>query len=185
VPAPRPLRWNNDAQRELTTALASASSWRTALKDATRVVGSAAGWDMSIAWCMDERGGRYACNAMWMRNPDELAAFETATWQRPQSASGSEVGRVALGGQSAWVGDLGRTSDPHLASAAEHGMRAAMLLPLRHGGETVGVLELCTGLDTEIDADLSAALDAVATQLAHYEHLLRLGEAPRWRTGRL
>jgi hypothetical protein len=182
---PSPLSWTPTAQLALTTALASASSWRTALKDALKIVGSTGGWDVAIAWSAEPRDARFACTAMWIREPDELAQFETATWQRAQTLAGSAIGRAAAAGHPAWIHELGTSRDAHLASAGREGMRCALLLPLRHGSATLGVLELCTRIDVEPGPDTELGLRAVAVQLAHCEQQFVAGEAPKWRVGRM
>jgi GAF domain-containing protein len=149
------------------------------------VLGQEGGWDVSVAWCPDERATALRCVAMWMSTPDQLHLFETATWQRRQAPTTSAVGRAAAGGHSHWIGDLTRVDDAQLAAAAGEGMRAALHVPMRHGGETSGVLELLTHAPITPNPEIAAAMEAVALQLAHFEYLLRRGAEPRWRLGRL
>jgi hypothetical protein len=177
--------WSPSAQRSLTSALAHSAEWRTGLKDALRILGTEAGWDAVIAWCPDERGTSLRCAAMWMSSPQQLALFETATWQRRQSPGSSQVGRAAAGEHAAWVGDLSAVADPQLAAAAGEGMQGALLIPMRHEEETSGVLQMLTSGPETPGPDVATAMEAVALQLAHLDYLLRRGAEPRWRVGRL
>jgi hypothetical protein len=177
--------WNPDAQRALTSSLAQAAEWRTGLKDAIRVLGTEAGWDVVIAWCPDERGRALRCVAMWMSAPAGLSLFETATWQRRQSPTASLAGRAAVGDRASWFGALSAVSDAQLAAAAGEGMEGALLVPMRQGEESIGVLELLTRRPAAPAPEVATAMEAVALQLAHFEYLLRRGAEPRWRLGRL
>ncbi|HWF34826.1 MAG TPA: GAF domain-containing protein, partial [Solirubrobacteraceae bacterium] len=143
------------------------------------------GWDVAVAWCPDERSSVLRCLAMWMAAPDRHTLFETSTWQRRLSLTASQVGRAVGRDHARWIADLTAADDPQLASAAGEGMHAALLIPIRHGEETSGVLELLTTASSAIDPDVATALESVALQLAHFEHLLRRSAEPRWRMGRL
>jgi PAS domain-containing protein len=177
--------WSPDAQRSLTSSLAHAAEWRTGLKDAIRVLGTEAGWDVVIAWCPDERGRALRCVAMWMSAPPELSLFETATWQRRQSPTASLAGRTAVGEHASWFGDLSAVSDAQLTAAAGEGIEGALLVPMRQGQESIGVLELLTRGAGGPAPEVATAMEAVALQLAHFEYLLRRGAEPRWGLGRL
>ena len=185
VPSASAPRWSHGAQRAFTASLADASEWRTGLKDALRTLGSEGGWDAAVAWCGDKRANALRCVAMWMSSPDQLGLFETATWQRRQSPAASQVGRVSAGDRAEWLGDLGTVNDAQLSAAAAEGMRTALLVPIRHGGEASGVLELLTRAPVAPSSEIASAMEAVALQLAHFEYLLRRGGEPRWRLGRL
>jgi hypothetical protein len=64
-------------------------------------------------------------------------------------------------------------------------MSVAVLVPIPHGTGRMGVIELCARDETKPDEALEAALSAIAMQLGHVHHLMRAGETPRWRTGRM
>jgi hypothetical protein len=185
VPSSPEPKWSHGAQRALAASLADATEWRAGLKDALRVVGAEGGWDVVVAWCPDERARSLRCSGMWMSAPDRLNLFETVTWQRRLSPAASAVGHVAAGDHAHWFGDLTAAEDAQLKAAAGEGMRAALHVPIRHGGETSGVLELLTSQSVASNPETIAAMEAVGLQLAHFEYLLRRGAEPRWRLGRL
>jgi PAS fold len=177
--------WSHGAQRALAASLAGATEWRAGLKDVVRVLGAEGRWDVVVAWCPDERATRLRCVAMWMAAPGELSLFETATWQRRQLPTSTAAGRAAVSDHAHWIEDLAGVDDAQLAAAAGVGMRAALHVPIRHGGETSGVLELLTRVPATSDPELACAMEAAALQLAHFEYLLRRGAEPRWGLGRL
>jgi PAS domain-containing protein len=179
------LTWSARSQLALTASLAAATEWRTGLRDTLRILGAEGGWEVVIAWYPDERSGKLRCVAMWMSASEHLSLFETSTWQRRQSPTASLLGRAATGAHATWVEDLGAAPDAQLASAANEGMRGSLLVPMRHGGESSGALELLTRAAGAPDAEVIAAFEAIALQLAHFEYLLRRGAEPRWGLGRL
>ena len=190
-PGPMPLAagpgptWSLGAQRALTSSLASASQWRTGLKDALRILGTEGSWDVIITWCPDDRANVLRCAAMWMLAQGYRSHFETDTWQRRESPTTSSIGRVAGSEHATWLGDLGVVDDPQLAAAAREGMKGALLVPLQHDGERIGVLELLSAGAGAPGPDVVSAIEAVGLQLAHFEQRLRQNAEPRWRVGRL
>jgi hypothetical protein len=84
-----------------------------------------------------------------------------------------------------WLAELDASRDRHFAAAAAQGLRSALLVPIRDGIATVGMLELLSRAHLTIDPDVTASLEAIALQLGHFAHLLRLGASPHWRLGRL
>jgi GAF domain-containing protein len=185
VPSTPTPTWSHPAQRTLAAALASAADWRTGVKDTVKIVGSQGGWDAVVAWCPDERKPLLVCAAMWTSAPDKLGLFETGTWQDPQALLESEIGRAYAAGETLWLTGLEEAKDRHLTAAARHGMRSALIVPIRFGSETIGVLELLTRTRAGPDPELAAAVEAVTLQLAHLDRLLRLSAEPRWRLGRM
>jgi PAS domain S-box-containing protein len=178
-------QWTTVAQRSLTATLAGASEWRTGLKDALRILGTAGGWDSVCAWFPDDHAPLVRCGAMWTAVADQLDKFETSTWQRPEPLAGSELGRSLLAFGSTWLTGIDASSDGRLSAAAGEGMRTALLVPVRDGNATIGILELLTRADAPRDTELAAAMEAVALQLGHYWQLIRLSGQPHWRFGRL
>jgi hypothetical protein len=181
---PGKLHWDAGAQRALSAALASASEWRMGLKDVIKVLGSEGGWDAVIAWAPGERS-TLRCVAMWMRDPDRHPAFETLTWQRPEPLTATELGRASAGAHAVSIDRLEGTDDHRLKAAAAEGMRCAALVPIRDGVSTLALIELLSVEREAPERELLLALEAIALQLGHFAHLLRLGARPHWRFGRV
>lgn len=182
--SPSILRWSAAAQRSLAVTLAGASEWRTGLKDAIKVLGTDGGWDAVAAWTPDDRGELLKCSAMWTAGED-LRNFETATWQKPLSPFGSALGAVLVASRPRWLTDFAAPQDARLGAAAQEGIRSVLLVPLREGTTPIGALELLSRASVPPDAEVSAAVEAVALQLGHFSSLLRQGAEPRWRLGRI
>jgi hypothetical protein len=56
-------------------------------------------------------------------------------------------------------------------------MNSALLLPVRNGPSTIGLLELLTHDTIEPDAQIALSLEASALQLGRFGHLLSLGKS--------
>jgi predicted nucleic acid-binding Zn-ribbon protein len=181
---PGKFDWDANAQRALAAALSGASEWRTGLKDVIKVLGAHGGWDAVCAWAPGERAS-LRCVAMWMRDPDLHSAFETLTWQRPEPLAATELGRANGAGHPLVVLDLQSSDDHRMKVASGEGMGLAVLVPIRDGVSTLALLELLSTEGEQPEPEVLTALDAIALQLGHFAHLLRLGARPSWRFGRV
>ena len=80
---------------------------------------------------------------------------------------------------------LADSGDARIKQAVAAGMHAAVLVPVREGIQPLAVIELLSTESMEPNEDLTASLEAVAFQLGHFAHLLRIGATPQWRLGKL
>jgi hypothetical protein len=190
-PQPTPVKppsgpqWDAVAQRALTEAIAGASGWRTGVKDAVNVLGPTGGWDAICAWRPDPRDGLLRCFSMWTADPETMGEFETATWQRPQRPSSTELGEALMRSELRWLTADPDVEDPRLSAIARQGMSTAVLVPVRSGAVPVAVLELMARTVIPRDPAFVTALEGVALQLGHFWHLLSAAAQPIWRLGRL
>jgi hypothetical protein len=122
---------------------------------------------------------------MWSADADATALFETRTWQTGEPLAASELGRAFASPDATWLTGIDHAEDRRLVSAAREGMHSAALVPVRSGSTHVALLELLSREELSPDADLAAAMDAVAVQLGHFWYLLQLVAEPHWRLGRL
>jgi hypothetical protein len=191
LPLPTPVKppsgpqWGAIDQLALTEAIAGASDWRTGVKDAVNVLGPAGGWDAICAWRPDPRDGLLHCFSMWTTDPDSMGEFETATWQRPQRPSRTELGEALTTSELRWLTTDPDVDDPRLSAVARQGMSTAVLVPVRSGAVPVALLELMARTAIPRDPAFVTALEGVALQLGHFWHLLSAGAQPTWRLGRL
>jgi hypothetical protein len=176
--------WSGVAQRALSAALAQASEWRTGIRDAVKVLGSEGQWDAVSVWLPDDRRPLLRCAAMWVAEADGRGEFETRTWQHPELVSRTELGRAFSTGAAAWLTGIARSKDERLLTVVEEGMATALVVPIRDGRSPVAVLELLSRQSATSDEEVAASIDAVALQLGHFWHLLRLGAEPHWRLGK-
>ena len=166
------VRWLPPAQRKLSASLGRMSVWRTVLRETATIIGSEGGWDAVTAWVPDEHGG-LACAAMWTSHPG-LGDFESETWDVAQARPGSLPAQALHAPHLTWVTEIDAVDDDRLGSAAAHGMRSALLLPIRDGAATIGLLELLAHASVKPDAQIAMSLEAAALQLGQFGHLLRI-----------
>jgi hypothetical protein len=176
--------WDSSAQREFTTALSQSSDWRVSVKSAIGVVGSRGGWDAVCAWQPDDVNGFASCFGMWTGENRRLGALETATWQRRQPLKGSTIGDALTSEESRWLAADPRAADRRLQLLAQHGIRGALMVPVKDGSRPVAALELLTVRPDPPSRELIEAIETIALQLGHFSHLLSAGAQPRWRFGR-
>ena len=176
---PRPptgsgVSWHPTAKRTLAASLARESVWRNVLKETVQVLGSEGGWDTVTAWLPDESDG-LGCAATWAAHRG-LDRFESLTWETGLKRDGSLLDQALQAPHLTWLTDIDAVDDERLQTAAAHGMSSALLLPVRNGASTIGLLELLTHDSIEPDAQIALSLEASALQLGRFGHLLSLSK---------
>ena len=166
--APQPqtgagVSWQPTAKRTLAASLARESVWRNVLKETVQVLGSEGGWDTVTAWLPDESDG-LGCAATWAAHRG-LDRFEALTWEAGLKRDGSLLDQALQAPHLTWLTDIDAVDDERLQTAAAHGMSSALLLPVRNGASTIGLLELLTHDSIEPDAQIALSLEASALQL--------------------
>jgi transcriptional regulator with GAF, ATPase, and Fis domain len=169
------VSWHPTAKRALSASLARESVWRNVLKETVQVLGSEGGWDTVTAWLPDETNN-LGCAATWTAHRG-LDRFESLTWDVPVKREGSLLDQALQAPHLTWLTDIDTVDDARLQTAAAHGMNSALLLPVRSGTSTIGLLELLTHDSIEPDAQIALSLEASALQLGRFGHLLSLGKA--------
>ncbi len=167
------VSWQATAKRTLSASLARESVWRNVLKETVQVLGSEGGWDTVTAWLPDNTNG-LGCAAIWSAHRG-LERFESLTLDVPLRRDGSLLDQALQAPHLTWLTDLDTVDDDRLQTAAAHGMNSALLLPVRTGNTTIGLLELLTHDTIEPDAQIALSLEASALQLGRFGHLLSLG----------
>jgi hypothetical protein len=125
------------------------------------------------AWLPDE-SNRLGCAATW-RADRGLDRFESLTWEVALERDGSLLDQALQAPHLTWLTDIDAIDDARLQTAAAHGMSSALLVPVRDGNTTIGLLELLTHDSIEPDAQIALSLEASALQLGRFGHLLSLG----------
>jgi PAS domain S-box-containing protein len=168
------VSWQPTAKRTLSASLARESVWRNVLKETVQVLGSEGGWDTVTAWLPDESDG-LECAATWTAHRG-LDRFEAQTWEAAPKRNGSLLDQALQAPHLTWLTDIDAVDDERLQTASANGMSSALLLPVRNGGSTIGLLELLTRDSIEPDAQIALSLEAAALQLGRFGHLLSLGK---------
>jgi PAS domain-containing protein len=169
------VSWQPTAKRTLSASLARESVWRNVLKETVEVLGSEGGWDTVTAWLPDD-ANKLDCAATWTAHRG-LDRFEALTWEVPVNREGSLLDQALQAPHLTWLTDIDAVDDARLQTAAAHGMSSALLLPVRSGTSTIGLLELLTHDSIEPDAQIALSLEASALQLGRFGHLLSLGKS--------
>ena len=172
---PGGVSWQPTAKRTLSASLARESVWRNVLKETVQVLGSEGGWDTVTAWLPDDSNS-LGCAATWTAH-QSLDRFEALTWEVPVTREGSLLDQALQAPHLTWLTDIDAVDDARLQTAAAHGMSSALLLPVRSGTNTIGLLELLTHDSIEPDAQIALSLEASALQLGRFGHLLSLGKS--------
>jgi PAS domain-containing protein/predicted nucleic acid-binding Zn-ribbon protein len=168
------VSWQPTAKRTLSASLARESVWRNVLKETVQVLGSEGGWDTVTAWLPDD-STRLGCAATWTAHRG-LDRFEALTREVSLNRDGSLLDQALQAPHLTWLTDIDAVDDARLQTAAAHGMSSALLLPVRNGTTTIGLLELLTHDSIEPDAQIALSLEAAALQLGRFGHLLSLGK---------
>jgi hypothetical protein len=169
------VSWHPTAKRTLSASLARESVWRNVLKETVEVLGSEGGWDTVTAWLPDD-ANKLDCAATWTAH-SSLDRFEALTCAVPVNRQGSLLDQALQAPHLTWLTDIDAIDDARLQTAAAHGMSSALLLPVRSGTTTIGLLELLTHDSIEPDAQIALSLEASALQLGRFGHLLSLGKS--------
>jgi hypothetical protein len=160
------LRWSPEAERKLLAALSGAGNWQAGLEAAVEIFGTEGGWDAVLAWIPDERE-TLTCEATWTAGPG-VAGLRTIGQESTDQEGGSLLDQALLAPAGTWLTDIEATGDVRLAAAGGHGMRSALLLPVRAGVATIGLLELLSATRVEPDPRLAMSLEAAALQLGRF-----------------
>lgn len=170
------VSWLPTAKRTLSASLARESVWRNVLKETVQVLGAEGGWDTVTAWLPAETN-TLGCAATWIAHRG-LEGFESLTLDAAVRREGSLLDQALQAPHLTWLTDIDTVDDERLQTASAHGMSSALLLPVRNGTSTIGLLELLTHDTIEPDAQIALSLEAAALQLGRFGHLLSLGGKP-------
>ena len=117
-------------------------------------------WPVANWWTVE--GDALCCAASWSTEPDRYHRFETACRNRRFPRDEGLPGRVWAQGTAEWLEDVVRESNfPRMAVALQHDLRSVVAIPVRHGDQVHGVIELFSESIAARDDDLLATLDTV------------------------
>jgi hypothetical protein len=156
------VRWDAGAQRALARLFGDVEDLRAGLHRAVAVIGAEAGWDLVAAWLPDPRG-RLRASAVW--SAPLLEGLGQSSARASHAPADSVLGTALYATTPFWRDAEDFGADGRLRAVAEHGVKTALLIPVRAGVARLGVLE-CLSADEVVDAGaLRPAFEAVGLQL--------------------
>ncbi|MEA2467771.1 MAG: hypothetical protein QOJ57_1897, partial [Thermoleophilaceae bacterium] len=141
------------------------------------LIGSRLGWDLAGAWWRGKSCERFACQSVWHRRGSWAERLEHTMRSSPLQVGAGFAGAVLGSQEAVSVPDSRRGAD-RWPTLGEHGVLAAIGIPLVVGGQVEGVLALYAASPREDDGGV-AWLASVGAQLGQYldrwraHHLLR------------
>jgi PAS domain S-box-containing protein len=142
-------------EQDVVNLLESASDAAEAARATLRRVGHGVGCEIAALWELDEHREKLGCSALWVSDRSTDTPF-AMTMREDWFGSGEELpGRIWASGKSEWVGQLDRITDsPRMAEAVAAGLRTAVGVPLRSGGQVVGAVEFFSRRETAKNPEL-------------------------------
>lgn len=180
----RDVTERNRAERE-TRLLQSLSLWITQSRDLDEAIRtvleelcSLARWPYAEAWLPDERAEFLVPGPSWHRNEHEQALIESDRRDVRQQKGSGLAGRVWQSGLPLFVRDL--SADRHGLSRRtilEHGLRAALAVPVLADRQVVAVLVFFAPEATEEIESYTKVVTATASQLGGVMQRKRASDA--------
>ena len=149
--------------------LAEATDVEHAAPEILRRVCENLDWQIGALWIIDSDIQKLRCCAVWTQTGTVADAFERATRETLFTRGVGLPGRVWASGHAALIDDV--VNDPNFPRASvarQAGVHGAIGLPIRIGGDVVGVVEFFTRDVATPDADLLSTLSTVGNQLGQF-----------------
>ncbi len=153
----------------VTLRLAEAAAAPQALGGALQAICDTLRWDCSLLWKPDD-AGLLRCYAHWA-NPDSAGALRFVQESRALELHPGVglVGTIWQTGEPQWIADtLQDARAQRKALAAQTGLHAAALFPIRSGERVAAVLEFTSRRMRQPDKRLWQTLGAISTQIGQF-----------------
>jgi PAS domain S-box-containing protein len=144
----------------VTNALANADSIHDATSAILQAVCETLGWEVGELWLVDREAGLLRLLEAWSMPLDGGDEFMevSRTWTFPQGVG--LPGSVWATGEAIWLPDLTAASNfPRVELATRAGLHAIFAVPIRLGGEVLGVMQF---IATTIESPDGPLLDLLA-----------------------
>ncbi len=166
------------AQHAVTAVLATAASTSAASVGILDAICDSLGWQMGALWLADPDSRALRCVAVRGAHSAALAPFQAATRAATFGPGEGLPGRVWASGQPHWAPDVLQDGNfPRGAVAAAAGLHAAFGIPIRAGGDVLGVMEFFNHAIQAPDDALLAMLAATGSQIGQFIQRRRAEEA--------
>lgn len=156
-------------QHDVARVLADSDSVLDAMPSVLRAVCENLDWALGELWAVNEDGQVLTCVETWHEPDTDRTDWKQTSAQMRFALGEGLPGRVWESGEPLWVEDITRDSDPQLKQVAEAaGLHAAFSLPIRLGGEVLGVMVFFHSRKLAVDHDLLAVMGTVGRQVGQF-----------------
>lgn len=169
-----------DAQYRVARTLSEATTLREGLQGTLAAIAVSLGWQYGAFWIIDEREGVGRCSETWHADGLSGATFDEICygWQFERG-----LGLPGIAWQSQrpeWVHDS-RVTDglPRKALFAPIGIRAGVAMPVRSGGQIVGIIEFFATDVRTPDTELLVTAESIGSQVGQFIERMRAENALR------
>ncbi len=126
-------------------------------------------WEIGDLWIVDRKADRLSLVEMWHVVGLDAAEFKHLSRKVPFRKGIGLPGRVWEHGQPVWLGDVSMDPNfPRAKAASKAGLRGAFGFPIRHGEETVGVVEFFSKDSRPPDRELLEVFRSLGTQIGQF-----------------
>jgi PAS domain S-box-containing protein len=155
--------------REIARALGESATLAEAAPRMLAAVCESLGWEYGALWEVDRSGRGLHCVGTWHSSSLQVTEFVEIS-RRTRFARGVGLpGRVWDSGRPAWIPDVvGDENFPRAATADRVGLHGAFALPIRRGGDVLGVMEFFSRDIRQPDAALLETMMTAGAQIGLY-----------------
>jgi PAS domain S-box-containing protein len=124
------------------------------------------GWDVAVRWDVNQEERRLEFGTAWGLPGSDIESFIQQSMARPLNLGEELPGRAWKEGKLVWIMDLDRVQGSDRSRAAvERRMVSGWAAPVQVGNSVLAVLEFYSHLRLREDAEISAAMETVASSL--------------------
>jgi hypothetical protein len=126
-------------------------------------------WEVAVFWTVDRKANVLRRTHVWHAPWAAVGLIEALGRNTVLEPDAGVAGRAWSTGEPAWERGAVVGGCPTESSASAHeGLRCGFGLPMRHGTETVGVIEFYNRELRELDKSLIASLEKIGCQLSKF-----------------
>jgi PAS domain S-box-containing protein len=156
-------------QYKVARILAESESLAAAAPRILEEVGRSIYWSVGVVWNLDPAAQVMRCLETWVEPGLSVPKTLAATRELTIGPEAEFPGRVWVAGTPACIPDVaGEGSLPRMMTAAQEGLRGVFGVPIRAGGEILGILEFFSRRTEAAERELLRALDALGSQVGMF-----------------
>lgn len=156
-------------QHAVTRALAESATLPDAGADILRAVCENLGWDIGLLWMVDPDARLLRCVEVWRAPGTEGTEFERVSRGLVLPAGVGLPGQVLATERPVWIVAISAADNfPRACVAVRAGFRAAYGIPVRNGGEVLGVIEFFSRRIARPDPSLVRVIGGIGSQISQF-----------------